>query len=79
MSHVGHSNSYTFFDYDLDGNLDLYLTNIGSFTTDTINEQVGNYVGVALDFQKVADDNTAARRRARTTPGATRATARSRT
>jgi hypothetical protein len=63
VGYVGHSNSAVFFDYDLDGYLDLYLCNIGSFTTETINEQAGNYVGVALDFQSVAADTN------RLTPG----------
>src|SRR5262245_28745128 len=63
VGYVGHSNSAVFFDYDLDGYLDLYLCNIGSFTTETINEQAGNYVGVPLDFQAVASDTN------RLTPG----------
>ncbi len=32
----GHSSSAEFFDYDLDGKLDLFLTNVGVFTTDEI-------------------------------------------
>ena len=41
VGYVGHSNSATFFDYDADGDLDLYLTNIGPFTTETIKEHAG--------------------------------------
>ena len=39
VHHNGHSSATTWFDYDLDGNLDLYLTNIGKFTTETISEE----------------------------------------
>jgi hypothetical protein len=33
---VGHSSSAGFFDYDRDGRLDLFLVNVGKYTTDTI-------------------------------------------
>jgi len=33
VGHNGHSSAALWFDYDLDGNLDLYLSNIGPFTT----------------------------------------------
>lgn len=33
VGHVGHSSSALWFDFDLDGYLDLYVTNIGPFTT----------------------------------------------
>jgi len=32
MAHVGHSSAAIWFDYDLDGYLDLYVTNVGAFT-----------------------------------------------
>lgn len=34
LDYKGHSSAATFFDYDLDGRLDLYLCNVGKFTTD---------------------------------------------
>ena len=58
VAYQGHSNSATFFDYDKDGYLDLYLTNIGDFTKETINEQIGYYVGEALDFDLLATDTS---------------------
>ena len=50
LGYVGHSSSAVFFDYDRDGLLDLFLVNVGKYTTD----QVGGdgyryYVGIAHD------------------------------
>lgn len=36
VGYVGHSSSAVFFDYDRDGRLDLFLVNVGRYTTDTI-------------------------------------------
>src|SRR5687767_2201100 len=36
VGHVGHSSSAVFFDYDRDGRLDLFLVNVGRYTTETI-------------------------------------------
>lgn len=36
LAYVGHSSSADFFDYDNDGLLDLFLTNVGRFTTDEV-------------------------------------------
>lgn len=36
LNYTGHSSSAEFFDYDRDGRLDLFLTNVGLFTTDKI-------------------------------------------
>ncbi|HKQ62225.1 MAG TPA: CRTAC1 family protein, partial [Candidatus Polarisedimenticolaceae bacterium] len=55
VGYVGHSSSATWFDYDGDGDLDLYLSNIGRFTTDTISQEADYvYEGVALPFETVA-------------------------
>jgi hypothetical protein len=35
LGYVGHSSSAVFFDYDRDGLLDLFLVNVGRYTTDT--------------------------------------------
>jgi enediyne biosynthesis protein E4 len=35
LGYVGHSSSAVFFDYDRDGRLDLFLVNVGRYTTDT--------------------------------------------
>ena len=36
LTYSGHSSSGVFFDYDRDGQLDLYVANVGKFTTDTV-------------------------------------------
>jgi enediyne biosynthesis protein E4 len=45
VSHVGHSQTPVFFDYDNDGYLDLYLTNTAHWTTDSFDFSGGNYEG----------------------------------
>jgi hypothetical protein len=47
VSHVGHSQTPVFFDYDNDGDLDLYLTNTAHWTTDSFDFAGGNYEGKA--------------------------------
>jgi enediyne biosynthesis protein E4 len=36
LSYRGHSSAAVFFDYDRDGRLDLFLVNVGKYTTDTV-------------------------------------------
>jgi hypothetical protein len=36
LNYTGHSSGAVFFDYDRDGRLDLFLVNVGRYTTDTI-------------------------------------------
>lgn len=36
LTYVGHSSAAVFFDYNRDGRLDLFLVNVGRYTTDTI-------------------------------------------
>jgi enediyne biosynthesis protein E4 len=36
LNYVGHSSGALFFDYDRDGLLDLFLVNVGHYTTDTV-------------------------------------------
>jgi hypothetical protein len=45
LTHVGHSQSAVFFDYDNDGRLDLFLTNTAAWTTDQYDKDIRGYVG----------------------------------
>ncbi len=45
LSRVGHFQTPVFFDYDNDGDLDLYLTNTGQWTTDVFDSATGAYEG----------------------------------
>ncbi|MCP4656399.1 MAG: CRTAC1 family protein [bacterium] len=50
LGYVGHSSGGLFFDYDNDGLLDLFLTNIGVYTSDE-QGRGGYYVGLQDAFQ----------------------------
>ncbi len=54
VGYNGHSSAATWFDYDLDGDLDLYLCNIGKFTTETISREADYfYRGTSLPFSEI--------------------------
>jgi enediyne biosynthesis protein E4 len=36
LAHIGHSSGAVFFDFNRDGRLDLFLTNVGRYTSDTV-------------------------------------------
>jgi hypothetical protein len=44
LGYVGHSSGGVFFDYDRDGRLDLFLVNVGRYTTDKVGRG-GYYIG----------------------------------
>jgi hypothetical protein len=52
----GHSNSVQWLDHDGDGDLDLYLCNIGAFTSETISREanISFYQGETLPFNDIA-------------------------
>ncbi len=49
VGYSGHSSGAVFFDYDLDGWLDLFVTNVGKYTTDETGRG-GYYLGVTHGF-----------------------------
>ncbi len=49
LDHVGHSSGAVFFDYDRDGRLDLFVTNVGVYTTNQ-RGRGGYYVGLPDAF-----------------------------
>ena len=50
VDYVGHSSAAVFFDYDRDGRLDLFLVNVGKYTTD-VRGADGAYVAFPDAFQ----------------------------
>ncbi|NOT02291.1 MAG: CRTAC1 family protein [Phycisphaerales bacterium] len=51
----GHSSAAAWVDVDIDGDLDLYLCNIGKFTTETISKEADYfYTGLSLPFATLA-------------------------
>jgi hypothetical protein len=52
LAYVGHSSSAVFFDYDRDGKLDLFLVNVGRYTTNRIaGDGYKYYVGIDKAFE----------------------------
>ena len=43
LNYVGHSSTAVFFDYDRDGRLDLFLVNVGRYTTNTLGGEADKY------------------------------------
>lgn len=52
LSHIGHSQTGVFFDYDNDGCLDLFLTNTAAWTTNIYDNDSHHWVGEA-DFSGI--------------------------
>jgi hypothetical protein len=48
LRHRGHSSGAVFFDFDRDGLLDVFLTNVGQYTSDLV--RVGNHEGTEYRF-----------------------------
>ena len=49
LNYVGHSSSGVFFDYDHDGRLDLFVVNVGRYTSETIATVSGQKYHVGFD------------------------------
>jgi hypothetical protein len=49
LNYTGHSSAAVFFDYDRDGRLDLFLLNVGRYTTNTVAETGGTKYYVAFE------------------------------
>jgi len=45
LTHIGHSQSPVFFDFDRDGHLDLFLTNTASWTKDAVDPATNRWIG----------------------------------
>jgi hypothetical protein len=55
VAYDGHSSAATWFDRDGDGDLDLFLCNVGKFTTDTVSKEADWFFqGVMLPFGEVS-------------------------
>jgi len=48
IAYVGHSSSGVFFDYDHDGRLDLFVVNVGRYTSETVATEAGQKYHVAF-------------------------------
>ncbi|MFN8424329.1 MAG: CRTAC1 family protein [Anaerolineae bacterium] len=48
LGYVGHSSGAVFFDYDRDGKLDMFLANVGRYTTDVVRIASTSLPGVTL-------------------------------
>ena len=51
LDYNGHSSAAVFFDYDRDGLLDLFLVNVGKFTTEVNKSATANYPDVKFDTE----------------------------
>jgi len=49
LGYVGHSSGAVFFDYDRDGLVDLFLSNVGQYTTDTVRTTEADAPGLAAE------------------------------
>lgn len=60
LQYSGHSSSAVFFDFDNDGKLDLFLTNVGKYTTDEKRKVTSEFVHrdppIEHEFYTVVDD-----------------------
>jgi hypothetical protein len=56
LDYSGHSSGAVFFDFDRDGLLDLFLTNVGQYTVDTVRREGGRYGEPAYEFYDGRED-----------------------
>jgi hypothetical protein len=51
VGYVGHSSASVFFDYNRDGRLDLFVVNVGRYTTDAVGGEANYYLGYVDAFE----------------------------
>ena len=55
LTHIGHSSTAAFFDYDNDGDLDLFLANTASWTKNSFDEEIKYFPGRGENLRELVE------------------------